>query len=124
MKPGELRIGNWYLSVKFNQAVKCELTDLYELCVKSDGAYNDPPIEGMFEPIPLTEEWLLKYDHNALTSIQHEINVYGRFLFVWKPSYKYWYVVTIDSLEYLTKIEFVHEYQNFIFVLTGDEPNP
>ena len=58
MKPNELRIGNWYNSVKFNKPVQCELVDLYELYVLSDGAYDVPPIELMFSPIQLTRKWL------------------------------------------------------------------
>ncbi len=61
MRAIDLRIGNWYNSVKFNQPVKCELSDLRELYIMSDGAYNDPPIDEMFEPLPLTEEWLIKF---------------------------------------------------------------
>ena len=69
MKINELRVGNWYHSVKFNTPVKCELSDLYELCVKSDGAYNDPPIDEMFKPIPLTEEWLMVFGFEKMQCI-------------------------------------------------------
>ncbi len=51
----------------------------------------------------------------------NEIIIYDRFLFIWKEQYKYWYVISAHHKEYLTKIEFVHEYQNFIFTLTGQE---
>ena len=61
MKIQEIRVGNWFTFVKWDKPVICELTDLMELCVRSDGAYDDPPIDEMFAPIPLTEEWLLKF---------------------------------------------------------------
>lgn len=73
------------------------------------------------KPIELTREHILRYSDAWEESIDSkEIIVYDRFLFIWKPSYKYWYVVTRGHMEYLTKIEFVHEYQNFIFVMTGE----
>lgn len=79
-----------------------------------------------YRPIPLTEEWLLKFHRNEdeiekSKRFPNEITIYDRFLFIWKPEYKYWYVVTAYHKEYLSKIEFVHEYQNFIFALTGEE---
>ena len=78
------------------------------------------------QPIPLTEEWLLKFHSNKdeiekSKRFPNKITIYDRFLFIWKEEYKYWYVITSNHKEYLTKIEFVHEYQNFIFALTGEE---
>jgi hypothetical protein len=67
MTAAELRIGSWYKSVKWGKPVILELSDLMELYERSDGAYNDPPIDEMFEPIPLDEEWLLRIDKNPIT---------------------------------------------------------
>lgn len=77
-------------------------------------------------PVPLTEEWLLRLHPNKdkieiSKRFPNEIIIYDRFKFIWKENYKYWYVISSDHKEYLTKIEFVHEYQNFIFALTGTE---
>lgn len=58
MKASDLRIGNYYTSVKFGVVVKCDISDLSDLCAKSDGAIDHPPIDEMFAPIPLTEDWL------------------------------------------------------------------
>lgn len=71
-----------------------------------------------FEPIPLTEEWLVKL--GAKTSGNNQI-VYDRFLLTWKPEYKYWYVVCVNTLAYMTKIEYVHEWQNFVYVMNNQE---
>ena len=46
------------MSVKFRVPVMCDLSDLDELYHRSDGAYNDPPVDEMFQPLPLTEEWM------------------------------------------------------------------
>ena len=123
MKVSELRIGDWYNSVKFNVPVRCELVDLYELCVKSDGAYNDPPIEEMFEPISLTEEWLLKFgfDQDKITKIIiiyetefWDIKWVDGMIFM----FNYNYMPLSDSLKH---IQYVHQLQNLYFALTEKE---
>lgn len=61
IQANELRIGNWYNSVKFNRPVMCELSDLSELYRRCDGgACDESIISEMFEPLILTEERLLK----------------------------------------------------------------
>jgi hypothetical protein len=69
-------------------------------------------------PIPLTEEWILKFGAEKQTQYQF---VHGRFRLIWKPEYKYWYVIHNDTLHYMNKIEFVHEWQNFMFVMGSEE---
>ena len=118
MKAIELRIGN-----------KVELYGSIATVERFD--FNTDAPKGLAidhgKPIPLTEEWLRKLhtEEEIEKSVRfpNEITIYDRFLFIWKPEYKYWYVVTSNHKEYLTKIEFVHEYQNFIFSLTGEELN-
>ena len=126
MRASEFRIGN-YLRDKLTG----ELLSLIELSENKYGFYvinraKYPLHDGWeAEPIPLTEEWLLKFHSNdeieKSVRFPNEITIYDRFLFIWKEAYKYWYVVTSNHKEYLTKIEFVHEYQNFIFALTDTE---
>jgi len=112
MKATELRINNWYTSVKFGVPVQCELTDLSQLCVMSDGAYTDPPIEEMFEPIPLTEEWLLKFGFKN----------YSR---IWYGRDDFWSCRMIDEGVEFPHVElsinYVHHLQNLYFALTNTE---
>ena len=124
MKATELMVNNWYESVKFKRPVRCELTDLYELCVRSDGAYDDPPIDEMFEPIPLTEEWLLKLGfvkegrsyimgvHNYRFSGLMKIS-YNKMILTWQFS--------IGKFKDITRVDFVHQLQNLYHALTGQE---
>lgn len=67
--------------------------------------------------IPLSDEWLwaLGAERNYNTY------VYDRFKLIWKEAYKYWYVVDKESLTYLTKVEFVHEWQNFVYAMNSTE---
>ena len=133
MKSTELRVGNLidghydyddgeplWIQCKVLALDSVGLTE-HEIWVEGDG-FNETYYD--FKGIPLTEEWLLKF-HNKeeiekSVIFPNEITIYDRFLFIWKENYKYWYVVTAYRKEYLTKIEFVHEYQNFMFALCGE----
>lgn len=119
MKINELRIGDWYKSVKFGDAVKCDLSDLYDLCAKSDGAYNDPPIDEMFEPIPLTEEWLLKFGFENIGGYLWNCRELGENRFINNP-----YGITHFEIKghYEKKhIQYVHQLQNLYWCLCGKE---
>ena len=138
MKKEELRIGSYYRSVKFGVPVRCTLADLYDLCAQSDGAYDDPPIEDMFEPIPLTKRWLSDmqfkscpknknfphiempyYAHNAVLLFYNEERT--RFE---STLYLAGYGSMRDGGYYVTTFRWiwgVHELQNLYFALTGKE---
>lgn len=124
MKANELRINNWYKSVKFGVPVQCDLSDLMELCHRSDGAYNDPPIDEMFDPIPLAEEWLLKfgfvYDHDEEELIlDDKLGV----SFMCAHDSIIYYRGNLEPLwvDVLLNVEHVHQLQNLYFALCGKE---
>ena len=128
MKPAELRIGNWYMSVKFKTPVQCDLSDLYNLCANSDGAYNDPPIDDMFEPIPLTEDWLKKF---GLEDNKGALDGFGGWLSpdINKPfthrlriRSDFTYFPNLSNFSFI-EIKYVHQLQNLYFALTGKELN-
>ena len=124
MKVNELRVGNWYYSVKWGQAVQCDLSDLYDLCAKSDGAYNDPPIDDMFDPILLTEEWLVKFgfEKRSGNNICWDL---GDFMIGWYGNkYATWrieYLSNERTSEIYSHIDAVHELQDIYSLLTGEE---
>lgn len=77
------------------------------------------------EPIPLTEEWLLKLRSRESLPVNYK-NIYimlDRFLLTYQASYGFWYVYDFSGEEmlYITKVEFVHEWQNVYFALNGEE---
>jgi len=132
MKINEIRVGNWFNSIKWNKPVYCELVDLYELCAMSDGAYNDPPIDCMFEPLPLTEEWLLKFgfeycqftipDEDGVLRDKKESN--KDYFKHPKLSEKISYYLPYHHLNYYigsVEIRYVHQLQNFCFAICGKE---
>lgn len=107
MRAKELRIGNLVYSplnkinFKINQANLCDFAN------------------GFFylEPTRITDEWLLnlgakKFNHAFL---------YDRFRLIPRPEYGFYQVVDKETNVYITKVEFVHEWQNVVFVLNGQE---
>jgi len=125
MKIQELRIGNWYMSVKFQQPVMCDLLDFYDLCAKSDGVYDDPPINEMFSPIPITEEWLGKFGfkkHKAEDNYFYKKwgNNGVEFIFNSDRYSRNVFEYELGSNKY-KQIKYVHQLQNLYFALTGKE---
>jgi len=85
------------------------------------GNGNFAPISSLlafFQPITLTEEILLKCGSKELKKGFHR---FDRFNLKWMEAYKYWYVTDIVTTSYITKVEFLHEWQNVVFVLNGEE---
>ncbi len=132
MRKEELRIGNWYQSVKWDVPVKCDLTDLFNLSANADGADDDPPIDDMFAPIPLTEEWLLKFGfvkHNILDYYfmacgEYEIRVVINSFSGGLDSDSKWFISiqTGYGSQPVTLVRmYVHQLQNLYFALTGEE---
>lgn len=121
IKANELRIGN-LINYKGREIF---VTMIGEFGIQSKS--NDETINAKFrtfdlKPIPLTEQWLLDFGFESKgINPDAPIFTYDRFKFIYKPSYNYWYVVDLYSSTYLTKIEFVHEAQNFIFAMNSQE---
>ena len=123
MKAQELRIGNYvklFLNHEDYDVIQIKIDDLYYINQKN----------GIYEPIPLTEEWLEKFgfsskdykkgyigiDHKAGGMITDFVLTYPYHIgehqkyFIWEHSkWKY------NTLEY------VHQLQNLFFTLTGEE---
>jgi hypothetical protein len=103
MKANELRIGNYILS-STGEVIKC-------LMIRQNSDISN------LKPIPLTEEWLLKFGFEVY-EFDHKSNQYG---------YKNRLIVIRDGLfvEYGSnvKIQYVHQLQNLIYALTGEELN-
>lgn len=131
MKASELRIGNYIMARSDNvieQVLKIEKNKI--------NACNYT----YFEPIPLTEEWLIKF--NFTKEDNKETVHHGNFFSKWIMDYKYcfafaefrkdWgfyqeYTDPIDLKEIGKKyfiscgIKHVHQLQNLYFALTGEE---
>ena len=125
MKATELRIGNW---VNYHDDdLLFEVTRIDDLGI---GVKNIDPETAQetwieyecFSPIPLTEEWLLKFGFERTDLIDNS-NDDWTWLFYQKDSI---YIdgsdLTIETATGIViKVEYVHQLQNLYFALTGEE---
>jgi hypothetical protein len=107
MKATELRIGNLVNEngevIKIRQETLCDFANGYVV----------------FEPIPLTEEWLLKFGfkkpaHTWCGDVFH-LTEWDKYPINWCVAMNKNNAVIIEKLKY------VHQLQNLYFALTGEE---
>lgn len=118
MKVQELRIGDWYLSTKFQVPVICEMGDFYEIYARADGSV-EYTVDDIFDPIPLTEEWLLKFGFENIGGYLWNCRELGENRFINNP-----YGITHFEIKghYEKKhIQYVHQLQNLYWCLCGKE---
>lgn len=114
MKASELRIGNWIVAKDFNkpfQVAANTFTDMIQRFIAN---------EQIHQPIPLTEEWLLRFGF-----IKDDPKWFR------KPNTFPYICCNLKgeaALEYntdfivpATQIKYVHQLQNLYFALTGEE---
>ena len=102
----ELKIGNWIFSKTYQKEI--EMKSFFGLC-------NVESNKELFEPIKLTEEWILKFGFKKYSK---NFIKYGNIEFyIWKIDNSY----QIKALDVLIKIQTVHELQNLYFLLTKTE---
>ena len=112
MKASELRIGN---SIMQDDELVFVTWWRLELMEKNKIEYN---------PIPLTEEWLLKLGFKYKKWDDHFIIKNGNYFNSIKKYDDGWYYNTDESeatCYYLTTIKYVHQLQNLYFALTSEE---
>jgi hypothetical protein len=114
MKPTELRIGNYVCEETRDNPYT--VVEIYELSEASINDYVAP--NKIYEPIPLTEEWLLKFG-------------FEKSLDYWVlPNSGFFFGVTLKNVIYPNfsdedtmpiNLKYVHQLQNLVFALTGEE---
>ena len=111
MKTNELRIGNLvnYLgnTTKVNSISG---TDKFYIATYSSGIFH----ESNFEPIPLTEEWLLKFGFE-----QREFSFDKGSFFLSKRTGKDGFLYQAHTNRF--QVKHVHQLQNLYFALTNQE---
>ena len=113
MKANELRIGNLVL---FNNSIKPITSN--NLC--DIEFYTDSKIP-YCKPIPLTEEWLLKF---GFEKKEYEKSQYREYEYILE-NFKYFrdrfWIVRCEECGRYADIKYVHELQNIYFALTKYE---
>jgi hypothetical protein len=109
MKAKDLRIGS---TILFDGKITHASTRTIAYINNSERLKNGDSI--CFEPIPLTEEWLLRF------GFTHDIE-YDQFHFdfitITLPDCKVWVAMEYD----IATVKSVHELENLYFALTGSE---
>ena len=122
MKASELRIGNYVIVIKtsgtiedFEAQIQCaDITRIFDKCFN---IWN-------YRPIPLTEEWLVKFGFDKCTNNIDTWFINSIFL-----PFKLTYTANKNKLipDYMgtnlryAKVNYVHQLQNLYFALTGEE---
>ena len=99
MKATELRIGNLVLENETQQVGQVDLVII---------GIIERELNHTYKPIPLTEEWLERFNWNPPKDIGVSFSLTT-------------YEIHFVAGNYYKKIEYVHQLQNLYFALTGEE---
>ena len=113
MKASELRIGNWV----WNDVQ--EIPVQVDVRIISQQTYRKPN-QGLWEPIPLTEEWLLKFGFaEKYKSASNRWNIKGFELHDCEDDHG---DLKGDFMyKFQLHVKYVHQLQNLYFALIGQE---
>ena len=114
----EFRIGNYAIL----KGKEIKFTTFYGLC-------NLEAKPELYEPIPLSEEWLLKF---GFVQCIHDKTLYKYLNFIYfklekefNNSKDYDYISAnlrgTNAVDFMCRLYFVHQLQNLYFALTGEE---
>ena len=135
MKATELRIGNLvYCGDKEIHKITYIQNDILEgVCVSKEGGHLVP--NNYFAPIPLTEEWLLRFGFKKRDKSHYSLYYELRMEFNKGMSMKIFCLTqfwkdgsvcvldpsNLNTIMNQTEIKYVHTLQNLYFALTGEE---
>jgi hypothetical protein len=131
MKANELRIGNLVKRGDDTCVVSLVCRSHFNACNLESGVDYGNSHQSNYQPIPLTEEWLLKFKfENSKTRNWNRYfkeGIYPRsfaFQFFKNGRVDFWYsdfnLGKINDLKY-NPVKYVHQLQNLYFQLTGEE---
>ena len=115
MRANELKVENYYIDICGSESVWKENSFEHYKTAKVD-------IKDL-KPIPLTEEWLLKwgfFKEKELTFTK-EINENKQFSIVLYKNTNNWTFPYYHKVNTLTSFKYIHQLQNLYFALTGEE---
>ena len=126
LKANELRIGNLiYVTDNLTNLIFKEITPINIHNLMHLTGWDKSPLDIIFEPIPLTEEWLLKF--GFVHSKTDKSNVYKlgsifRFVYCFDGKFKGKDMLMFGNIQLDKKNHlYVHQLQNLHFALIGKE---
>jgi hypothetical protein len=121
IKANELRIGNWIADFEAGGVFQIE-----EIC-KVGNQYNVSYRNGsiicavdVLDPIPITEDWLLKLGFEKTMTWTYTIDLLGSLKLVYYLGEKGW-SLGFKNYSDFSNLKYLHELQNLYFALTGKE---
>ena len=140
MKVSEIRIGNLIQIsryIKSNEPPVIKIYPIEQIGKDENGGYYYIVVDGGFccnidtgiRPIPLTEEWLLKFGFKIKTWVDDSVTgathqrIEGDKILEFKLHYScdWWHDRIYGHCSGYTPIKHVHSLQNLYFALTGEE---
>jgi hypothetical protein len=128
MKANELRIGNWVLNKRYKSGYVMQIESIGEFGVNIELGYDgrSPIIEddcsfNECNPIPLTEEWLLKFGFEKKGQLYTK-DFFGDYIGVDVKDFSIG-TYAFGRIAHAPQPTFmnVHQLQNLYFALTGEE---
>jgi len=118
MKGSELRIGNFVINDDWGSE-ECTI-DIHDLLAMSQYESNTQESPHL-HPVPLTEEWLIKFGFGKSDEHErgHNLNPIFGFYFDWH--FKRFYLEVQSERVRVDHLLYVHQLQNLYFALTGIE---
>lgn len=127
MKTQDLRIGNWINFPFHNEDVQIIGLPLLQnlkqgIQVKTLGTELCEPLEKQFSPIPLTEEWLVRFGFEKREP-DDDYNYWGilNFTVLYGRTMDRDFSFFLNGYHNDCNIQYVHQLQNLYFALTGEE---
>jgi hypothetical protein len=117
MKTTDLRIGNLVLSKGVPVQIEEIMWETVRYC------FGEFPIHYV-EPIPLTEQWLLKFgyfDLNERCGLKGIFGIIGKKATINIETMSYCQIDYEGSIFDIIKIHYVHQLQNLYFAFNGEE---
>jgi hypothetical protein len=125
MTSTELRIGNYVWDDYSGEMIVSAILESSAIYLRKTIALpSGEYLIKNIEPIPLTEEWLLKFGFDNINSREYGIKCGSCWMSLNNPKdmgeWQDYYCWTYDRFKFI-ELKYVHQLQNLYFALTGNE---
>ena len=126
MEARELRMGNLiYYNCLFYPKEIVEITPLFFASLVNSRGYEekkkDMVLNGYFQPIPLTPEWLERGGFSKVNERSYKLMHFGKFIFLGSMGLTFRPAGQLDKILRQDNIQHVHTLQNMVYYIVGTE---